>query len=210
MKHAASRELYQYWNRLRGMERAPERSAIEPSDLRRVLADTFILEAASREFYPVRLAGTRVCALYCREIKGANLLDLWKGEDRSAIATLAAAVSEDGAAAVVTVEASTAREGHVACELLLLPLHHGPAAPFDRILGSLAPLERPYWLGTEPVVRQSIASLRLIWPDEAPRFFRRRSDRPPAIPRAVTGAMSAPLRNSRRHGHLYVLDGGKE
>jgi hypothetical protein len=109
MKHGVSRELYEYWNRLRGTERAPQRSAVEPSDLRRVLADTFILEAAGREKYDVRLAGTRVWSIYCREIKGSNLLDLFAGEDRSAMATLAAAVSEDGAAAVVTVNAVTAR-----------------------------------------------------------------------------------------------------
>jgi hypothetical protein len=211
MKHGASRELYEYWNRVRGGERAPHRSAIEPSDIRRVLADTFILEVVDRGTHLVRLAGTRVCTIYCRELKGTNFFDLWRAEDRSAISTLAAAVSEDGAAAVVTVEGKTARDQEVAVELLLLPLRNsGPA--FDRILGSLAPLDRPYWLGTEPIVRQSVASLRLIWPDEMPPFMRRRTDQPgpskpgPA-PAAGGGPMPAP--SSRRRGHLFVVDGGK-
>ncbi len=118
--------------------------------------------------------------------------------------TLAAAVTEDGAAAVVTVEAKTARGQAVAAELILLPLRHsGPA--FDRMLGSLAVLERPYWLGTEPVERQTIASLRLIWPDEQPRFMRRASDR------AETGVViPVAFDNRRRRGHLFVLDGGKD
>ena len=180
MKHGASRELYDYWNRLRGTDKAPQRSAIEPSDLRRVLADTFILEVAGREKYDVRLAGTRVWSIYCREIKGTNLLDLFAGEDRSAMATLGAAVSEDGAAAVITVSALTARGDETTCEMILLPLRHGSGAAFDRILGSVSVLERPYWLGTEPVVKQTVTSLRLIWPDEAPTFLRRRTDRPPA------------------------------
>jgi hypothetical protein len=207
MKHGASRELYEYWNRLRGSDMAPQRSAIEPSDLRRVLADTFILEVAGREKYDVRLAGTRVWTIYCREIKGTNLLDLFAGEDRSAMATLGAAVSEDGAAAVVTVSAATARGEETAAEMVLLPLHHGSAAPFDRILGSIAVLDRPYWLGSEPVTKQSITSLRLIWPDEAPTFLRRRTDRPPL----QTSATITPLPSvqARRRGHLYVVDGGK-
>ena len=68
MKHGASRELYEYWNRLRGTDKAPQRSAIEPSDLRRVLADTFILEVAGREKYDVRLAGTASKVLRRRDL----------------------------------------------------------------------------------------------------------------------------------------------
>ena len=124
MKHSASRELYDYWNRVRGSERAPHRSAIEPSDIRRVLADTFILEVIDREHFNVRLAGTRVCSIYCRELKGTNFFDLLEGDDRSAMATLAAAVTEDGAAAVVTIEAKTDRGQAVPAELILLPLRH--------------------------------------------------------------------------------------
>ncbi len=214
MKHSASRELFEYWNRVRGSDRAPHRGAIEPSDIRRVLADTFILEVADREHYNVRLAGTRVCSIYCRELKGTNFFDLFTADDRSAMQTLAAAVSEDGAAAVVTVEAKTARGGEVAAELILLPLRHsGPT--FDRVLGSLAVMERPYWLGTEAVERQTIASLRLIWPDETPQYGRRRTDipgtsRPVAVPGANAGIIHLPLPNSRRRGHLFVVDGGKE
>ncbi len=211
MKHSASRELYDYWNRVRGVERAPHRSAIEPSDIRRVLADTFILEVLDRERLNVRLAGTRVCAIYGRELKGTNFFDLWTGDDRSAMATLGAAVVEDGAAAVTTIEAKTGRGMGVPAELLLLPLRHtGPA--FDRVLGSLAPLERPYWLGTEPVISQSITSLRLIWPEQAPQFLRRRTDFPRSrtAPATAPAAVPFPARNSRRHGHLFVVDGGKE
>lgn len=211
MKHSASRELFEYWNRVRGNEKAPHRSAIEPSDIRRVLADTFILEVVDREHYTVRLAGTRVCSMYCRELKGTNFFDLWRADDRSAMATLAAAVSEDGAAAVVTIEAKTARDQETAAELILLPLRHS-GGTFDRILGSLAVLERPYWLGNEPIERQTIASLRLIWPDETPQFGRRKSDA--AGPRAVkapsASVVSLPVPNSRRRGHLFVVDGGKE
>jgi hypothetical protein len=207
MKHSASRELYEYWNRVRGSERAPHRGSIEPSDIRRILADTFILEVADRSTHLVRLAGTRVCAIYCRELKGSNFFELWTADDRSAMSTLAAAVSEDGAAAVVTIEARTERHESLAAELILLPLRHSGSA-FDRILGSLAVLERPYWLGSEPVASQKITSLRLIWPDEAPAFMRRKTDRPIAPLRLVPSPAIVPLA-PRRRGHLVVFDGGK-
>jgi len=205
MKHATSRELYDYWDRLRSGQPAPHRSDIEPSDIRRILADTFILEAGDRETYTIRLAGTRVCALYGREIKSTNFLDLWAAEDRQAIATLATAVATDAAAAVLSVEARTARRRSLVCELLLLQLRHGKSG-YDRLLGSLAPTEQPYWIGSEPVTSQSVTSLRLIWPDERPHFMRRTSDRPEAPDSAVV----LPIDNRRRRGHLFVLDGGKD
>ncbi len=208
MKHPTSRELYQYWSLMRGDEAAPLRSAIEPSDIRGILADTFIAEVAEGDVYRVRLAGTRVCALYGREIKGTNLLDFWTAEDRSALSTLAAAVSEDGAAALVSAAVRTAGGEEATCELLLLPLRHGPGK-FDRMLGSMAPIERPFWLGSDPVVTQRINSLRLIWPDENPGFMRRKTDRSSEI-RAAAAAAAMPARSGRRRGHLYIVDGGKD
>jgi hypothetical protein len=201
MKHATSRELYDYWNRIRGARTAPNRSDIEPSDIRRILADTFILEVIGRDHYIVRLAGTRMCSVYGREVKGSEFLDFWSDEDRQAVATLAAAVAVDGAGAVVTAELTTTRRQSVTCETLLLPLRHGGSG-YDRILGSCAALDRPYWLGTEAVVRQKIASLRLIWPDERPRFMRREDDR--------TGSpIPFPADRRRRRPHLVLLEGGK-
>ena len=43
MKHAASRELYAYWQERRGKRPAPERTEIEPGAIRQVLSDAFIL-----------------------------------------------------------------------------------------------------------------------------------------------------------------------
>ena len=75
-------------------------------------------------------------------------------------------------------------------------------------------MERPYWLGTDPVIRQSIASLRLIWPDEAPQFLRRKSDVPGPQTHITSphpnGTIPFPVRNARRRGHLVVVEGGKQ
>jgi hypothetical protein len=226
MKHPSTRELYDYWQRLRGSRPAPERTEIEPSDIRRILGDTFILEVASRDDYRFRLAGTRVCALYGRELKGKDFLSFWKGKDRDAIATLLAAVSQDAAAAVVGMSGRSAHERDLACEILLLPIRQ-KGGGYTRILGSLAPMSDPYWIGIHPIVSQSIASLRLIWPDERPTFLRRGDDldieaipvvdptpRSEAAPRPGVPVRPIPLHPwtghpNRRVGHLVVLDGGK-
>jgi len=228
MKHPSTRELYDYWQRLRGSRPAPERTEIEPSDIRRILGDTFILEVASRNDYRFRLAGTRVCALYGRELKGRDFLSFWTGKDREAVATLLAAVSQDAAAAVLGMTGRSAHDRDLACEILLLPVRQ-KGGGYSRIIGSLAPMDDPYWIGIHPILKQSITSLRLIWPDERPTFLRRGDQldveaipvvdpvvapRGEAPPRPGVPVRPVPLHPwtghpNRRVGHLVVLDGGK-
>ena len=57
--------------------RRPSAADIEPGAIRRVLADTFILAFDEPAGHPFRIAGTRVCALFGRELKGEAFLDLW-------------------------------------------------------------------------------------------------------------------------------------
>lgn len=203
MRHATSRELFAYWDRIRAGETAPRRSDVEPGDIRRILADTFILEVIAPQDHLVRLAGTRMCSLYGREIKGAPFLSLWSKDDRETIVSIVSGVCQDAAGAVIDVDLISARGRSVAGEFLLLPLRHG-AASRDRILGSCAVHRRPYWFGTDPIMRQQISASKLVWPDEHPRALGPDRSRfvslPPAFFRSGGG---------RRHGHLYVVDGGK-
>ena len=72
MKLAASRELFAYWNALRGARSAPERDDVDPGAIRGVLADTFILEFDPAAGFPLRVVGTRTNALFLRELRGSR------------------------------------------------------------------------------------------------------------------------------------------
>ena len=95
MKHAASRELYAYWQEKRGTRPAPERTEIEPGAIRGVLADAFILALDRGSGHPIRLAGTRLCALFGREIKGESFLDLWASTSRPTMEGLLSILSDE-------------------------------------------------------------------------------------------------------------------
>jgi hypothetical protein len=69
MKHVSTRTLFDYWNRRRGRRRALARSDIDPGDIRSALGDTFLLAADFVDEIRFRLAGTRICTLFAREIK---------------------------------------------------------------------------------------------------------------------------------------------
>ena len=88
MKLDGTIALFQYWNRLRAGRVAPKRTEIEPADIKTLLADTFILEKDARGEAVFRLAGTRLCASYGRELKGFAFASLWKEKDQRMIARL--------------------------------------------------------------------------------------------------------------------------
>jgi hypothetical protein len=95
MKHAASRELYAYWEERRGRRAAPERAEIEPGAIRGALSDAFILSLDAARGHPLRLAGTRVCALFDRELRGEPFLRLWAADSRTIIAGLLAILGDE-------------------------------------------------------------------------------------------------------------------
>lgn len=214
MKNGVTQTLYSYWDELRGVRPAPNRSEIDPGQIRGLLGDTFILESNSPHEARYRLAGTRLCSTHCRELKGRNFLRGWNEKDREALESLLAAVREDAAAAVIGVAGHTERKQQISMEMLLLPLNV-PGEGRVRILGCCTPMERPYWLGLHPILSQSINSLRLVWPDERP-FFVEQSDRVsnPIMPRFKVEDMpippsSLPQGAERKVGHLTVYSGGK-
>lgn len=207
MKHQATRDLYSYWQHLRHGRAAPERSEIEPADIRHLLGNTFILEVVSTTEYRYRLAGTRLCALYGREMKGKDFNSFWTPKDRDAVLTMLNAICEDAAATVVGVEATTDHGRKLPMECLLLPLRQSGEG-FTRLLGSLVPMDDPYWIGIHPVMTQAVTSLRLIWPDEAPSGLIHSS----ALAADVAlfqKSTPEPIPSRRRVHHLTVYDGGK-
>lgn len=172
MKHASTQALYAYWNRQRGLRPAPERSDIDPVEIRHALGDTFMLAADFVDHVRFRLAGTRVCALFGREIKGELFPALWNEAGRSQIDDLLTIVTNESIGAVAGLTGHAADGAEVDLEMLLLPLAHAGLARI-RALGVLAPLVPPFWLGEKPVTELSLNALRHLGPNletvDAPR-----------------------------------------
>ena len=217
MKHQVTRDLFTYWDNLRGGRSAPERSDIDPAEIHQILGDTFILEYEHAESLKFRLAGTRLCGSFCRELKGRNFLDLWNKEDLSSIRLLLTAVAEDEAVAVIGFEGKTERGQTLNFEATLLPLRHF-GEPKTRILGAASPDDMPYWIGIWPLEELSVNSMRLIWPEEQPSFMRHNAGHKgksgkvslaPVTPAVAPSIMNIGLpQTERRVGHLRVIEGG--
>ena len=162
MKHPASQELFAYWQAKRGSRPAPERADIEPGAIRGALSDAFIL-ALDHDVagHPVRLAGTRVCALFGRELKGEPFLDLWAKASRSTMADLLAILADEFIGTVAGVAAQNRSGEAIDLEVLLLPV--GTRRPkFARAIGVLAPLSVPPWLGLSPIGALTLGNRRHV------------------------------------------------
>ena len=140
MKHPSNREFFAYWDAQRGDARAPDRSEIEPSAVRELLGDIFVLSYDNEAGYPFRVAGTRVCALLGRDLKDLSFSALFAPENRREIEDVISYVAEETLAAIAGITA-TSEDGRTAhLELLLLPFNNRAHAPLS-MTGLLAPFE---------------------------------------------------------------------
>jgi hypothetical protein len=208
MKLEGSIALFQYWNRLRDGRTAPLRTEIEPADIKTQLADTFILEKDARGEAVFRLAGTRLCAIYGRELKGFAFVSLWKGKDQRMIARLTLSAFNEKSVVAVDFHGHSRNGRSNAFELVLLPLDGGLENP--RCLGAVTASEKPFWLGADPIVDASVDSVRVVDPDREPVFLKNR----PAVAVPSLAPLQATLAlqpgSGRRFRHLVVLEGGRE
>ncbi len=163
MKHPSNHELFAYWNKQRGTRLAPERSDIDPAAIRQVLGDTFVLEIDNFAQHPFRLAGTRLCALFGRELKGESFVKLWQRTGQTSLRELLAVVAEEKVGVVAGATGAASDDGllSVQLELVLLPLTSHSRRE-TRLLGALAPMATPYWLGAKSIGPLTLGMFRHI------------------------------------------------
>ena len=163
MKHPSNRELFDYWNERRGERLAPERADIEPAAIRHVLGDTFVTEMSGSENHLFRIAGTRLCALFGRELKAESFLKLWSRTGQTAIRELLAVVMDEKVGIVASATGATADDtlAPINLELLLLPLAFRSRSE-ARVMGALAPMATPYWLGAKAIGPLTLGMFRHI------------------------------------------------
>jgi hypothetical protein len=161
MKHPSNRELFDYWNLCRGPRSAPDRADIEPGAIRRVLADTFILSYDAAGGHPFRIAGTRVCALFGRELKTNRFLDLWSAQSRDLAQNLLFVVAHETVGAIASANGRSSSGSMHDLEVLLLPLRHRGRTD-DRVLGALVPNGASHWLGAAALGQLTLGTLRYL------------------------------------------------
>jgi len=170
MQQTTSKQLYAYWDRVRNGRRAPQRFEIEPAKIAPLLPETFIAECTGPHGVRFRLAGTKICEQFGRELRGIELLSLWEPDDQEALASLLRSILTGAAMGDVVFQAHTEENRQAKFELVLMPLIHA-GHTVNRLLGAISAIDPPFWLGASPLVRQEIIDLDLHWPDATSAFI---------------------------------------
>lgn len=203
MKLRTTQDLYGYWNSLRGDADAPYRDQVQPAAMRAYLPEVFLLARYSPRQYPFRIAGTGLCSYFGSELRDIDFLDMWNADEREGLESLLLSVTDDCAGAVLGICAETEDGRKADLEAILLPLRLGQDH-CSQVIGTMSPFRNEFWLGHRPIVRQSIQSLRLLWPAAA------------TARQSVAGLHAEPIpivRDSaperRQRPRLVVIDGGR-
>lgn len=195
MKQALTRELFGYWNALRGSRVAPMRNDIDPGAIRSRLADIFLFAFDIEDGHPFRLAGSSVCALFGKELKGGGFSELWSPVSRPRIDALLHDIAEDKVGAVAHVIGRNLENDVLDLEMILLPLID-ECENTSRLLGGFAPVGAPYWVGSRAIEAIDLEDVRYVGPDIDP-------GRPPKIisgrnsPIRPAGLVVYPAQNRR-------------
>jgi hypothetical protein len=169
MRQQISRDLYAYWNALRGARAAPERASFDPGAIRALLPDTFLLAVDAEGEFPLRVAGARVNALWRTELRGASFIDLWRKEDRQSVYAALMSVVDGVAPLVGGARASAPGDAKIDFEFVLLPLRHF-GKTHSRVLGAISPIRHPGWIGHTSPGPLEFLSMRVVDAPEAVRF----------------------------------------
>ena len=210
MKTPYAQQLFQYWNSKRSGRNLPKRSAIEPADIRDVLADTIILEDNSKSLdYSFRLVGSRVAVAFGHDLRGKSLKTLFPDRSAPLLGRLLRNCNQDHNVVLIGFQATTPANRQLDYELILLPLRHEDTGL--RILGAIVPSDRPFWVGIEPFTKSVISSIRVIDPDREPLYLANRPELvvPPAVAWSGEPADAIDRQTKPEGPSLRVIVGGK-
>jgi hypothetical protein len=146
MRSVHTQVLLNYWRQTRGEQSAPQKADISPRDIKSHLAFTFLLKRDGADRYMFHLAGTGLCDLFGRELKGQSFVHLWAESSRDAASASLNRVTHLSVPTVSVCVAETADQRPLTGELLLLP-YAGANGDTSWIMGhfqSLEPLSRLY------------------------------------------------------------------
>jgi len=136
MKDKIIKQLFSYWDDLRGDRIAPTRAEIDPRKIKGTLEHTFILEAVKTGSPKFRLAGIEVCDLLGMELRGMPSHTLIEEIDRDDFNAIVAQVLATPQIVELRLQGQVAGGRHITGRMILMPLKDDQGA-LTRILGAV-------------------------------------------------------------------------
>lgn len=138
MRQTTATQILNHWSSLKTGDSAPAFSDIDPRALKFALPDLFILERHAQAVFSFRLAGTRMCQRFGRELRDHDFVRLFPAAQHGALLVELGRALQTGEPVVLTARAATLNDDSTEAELVLLPLADA-SGNVVRILGALLP-----------------------------------------------------------------------
>jgi hypothetical protein len=210
MKTQSALHLFQYWNRLRAGSPAPQRADIQPSDIRDVLSQIFILQSNDFDTEMMfRVAGTSISNFIGHTLRSTSFRALFEIKNQPLISRLMRNCYQDRLVVVLELSAYSQSGRQTLLELLMLPLQKEDDG--GRILGCLVPQTEEFWHGMESIVRLELQSIRVVDPEREPLYLANRPkiEVSPSIAPAEETLIFVGDMPLQKGVQLLVIEGGK-
>lgn len=138
MRQAAATKILSYWDSLSADSAVPAASAVDPRALKSHLPDLFMIERLDRAVFAFRLAGTRMCQRFGRELRDHDFVRLFPAAQQGDVLAQLTSALQTGESLVLDARAATLDGTIVAAEIVLMPLTDAEGRVV-RLLGALLP-----------------------------------------------------------------------
>jgi hypothetical protein len=193
--HPGSRQLFRHWEMLRAERPCPTREEFSLVSIKEIVPDLLIIDRDHlRNTLKYRLSGTRVCALFNRNLTNSSVFEGWDAFESDVISRHLMTVLNQLQPAVLRMRLTTDRGQVVAAELLALPVQMRGSQRIQIIAG-LFPFRGAQTLGHSAIISREMASARVIWTEHHEPLAR------------VSPDVAPPIRNAMRAFRL--IEGGK-
>ena len=138
MVHPNTERLTEYWRARAEGGAAPWRSDVDPMDFHDLLPQVLIVGRTPQGTFPFRLAGGFVADLHRSDLRGRDLLELWRPGDRWQLKSALEFARGRPEPLVVKADILADSVPAVGMEVLLAP-RRGPGGEVDRFIGLYQP-----------------------------------------------------------------------
>ncbi|MCV3737510.1 PAS domain-containing protein [Rhizobium sp. TRM96647] len=212
---ATTTAIFQHWSAVKGNRDIPNRRDIAPAALQHFLPDLFILEQLAGGGVSFRLAGTRLCTLFGRELRTTSFERLFPADLRPRILRICHNIMNQRTPAILHAAAYGRSVQATPVEIALLPMtSHGSRA--DRVFGAFCPLTavQPLDMPLRHLLLKTVEAIPLALEEAGESTAPLSGALPASTPAAPATTVVAVRRHEfgqavRRVLHLKVFDGGR-
>ncbi len=164
--HPGNRALFRYWERVRGERAAPLRTDVDLKQVRPYVGSLFIIERRG-DNYCWRIAGTKLCEIYRRELTGGDCLAEHDAFERTTISRYLASTVDNLQPCVLRFRLKTSRGDLIGVEMLGLPIQSGNGDTIH-IFGGVFPFREIGPMAYEAITGVELSGARSIHTEHLP------------------------------------------